>query len=164
MRLARITGAIAALLFAALAVLSNLWLQPAGQLVFDSRVAGYSLAEARAFLEVLNADQVALYLGLFRWIDTVFPVLLAVTLVALIANRKGRDLLRGVAAIAAFLYLFFDLRENALVARMLKTSENLSEELVASASMATMVKWGALAVSFGVLLWVIWRERRGARI
>lgn len=163
MKLARITGAGAALLFAALAVLSNLWLEPPGQLVFDSRVAGYSLAEAKAYLSVLSADQVTLYLGVFRWIDTVFPVLLCVTLVALTVNRKGRDLLRGVAVLGALLYLFFDLRENALVARILRAGEGLSEELVASASTATMMKWGALAVSLGLLLWVRRQERRRLR-
>jgi hypothetical protein len=48
--------------------------------VFDLRMGGYSLEEAKAFLSVLTPEARTTYLGPVAWLDTIFPALLAATL------------------------------------------------------------------------------------
>lgn len=138
-----------AVMFGALAVLSKFWLEPAGQVIFDSRVQGYDLAEAQAYLAAIDEGQRALYLGLFRTLDTAFPVLLALTLVVGVVIRApgALGLLRMIALAATVAYLALDLSENAVVAQILRSGETVTEALVARASGLTMGKWIALSVA-----------------
>ena len=163
MSLLRITLGVSGVLFVALAVLSKGWLEPGGALIFDSRVAGYDGAEARAYFTSLEPRAVDLYLGLFRVLDTFFPIFLTLAILLLARRTQGPI---GLAAIpAALAYLFFDLRENALVAEMLRAGKEMSDALVVSASGATLMKWVTLGTS-GLLLalahFMSRKERAGA--
>jgi len=137
-------GAVLALLLA-LAVLSKGWLEPGGLLIFDSRPWGYDLASAERYLAALGPEARALYLGPFRWLDTALPLLLTLGLVLMgRGTPKGWRLLAGLAAL---LYLWWDLVENARVAALLAPGVGLTEAAVAAASRATMAKWGCLAAA-----------------
>ncbi|NNE51128.1 MAG: hypothetical protein HKN30_01850 [Sulfitobacter sp.] len=145
MTLLRISAGLSMALFLALAVLSKGWLEPGGALVFDSRLRGYDADAARAYLAALGPDAVALYLGLFRVLDTCFPILLTLSIL-LLARRAGP--VPGVfPMIAVLAYLFFDLRENALVSEMLRAGAGVSDVLVQTASRATVLKWVLLGAS-----------------
>lgn len=148
--LLRLSLGLSVLLFLALAVLSKSWLEEGGMVIFDSRVLGYDRGTAEALIEALKEEQLALYLGLFRLLDTLFPIALCLTLL-LLARRLG-GIVAVLAGAAALAYLFFDLRENALVAEMLRSGTDLTDTLVASASSATLLKWTTLAASALCLL------------
>tara|TARA_R110002049_G_scaffold140930_6_gene302344 strand:+ start:1452 stop:1967 length:516 start_codon:yes stop_codon:yes gene_type:complete len=153
-------GGLAALLcFVALAVMSKFWLEPDGLIVFDSRLRGYDPAAARAYLAALSADQRALYLGAFRVLDTVFPIVLAGTLAGVIWRGAGVRLamVRVLALLMPGVYLMLDLTENALVAVILRGQA--TDATIVLASALTQGKWLVLAVA---MLLAVWAMRRGA--
>jgi hypothetical protein len=158
----RMTAGAALVLFAALAVLSKVWLEPPGQVIFDSRVTGYDLAAATAFLDVLNDDQRRLYLGVFRTLDTAFPLLLALSLGMAVTMRSaaGWSARAVFALMATVAYLAADLSENMLVAQILREEGALDAALVSQASALTISKWVTLAVALylTVLTWLKTRE------
>lgn len=149
-----------AVMFAALAILSKGWLEPGGLVIFDSRVQGYDLAAAEAYLGALSAGARALYLGVFRTLDTAFPVLLSLTLIVGIVTRApgALGLLRMIALAATVAYLALDLSENAVVAQMLRAPEALTADLVTQASKLTVGKWITLSVAT-FLTALTWRSR-----
>ncbi|MFC6583343.1 hypothetical protein [Sulfitobacter aestuariivivens] len=73
---------LAALVFLALFGVSKGMLEPAGMVIFDSRVWGYEPDEARRYLDGLDNMLLgrSTYLGIFRALDTVFPLLLTICL------------------------------------------------------------------------------------
>lgn len=164
-RLVRLSGAISLALFLVLAALSKGWLEPDGMLIFDSRLGGYSLAEADIYLGMLDAGQKQLYLGWFRWLDTVFPVLLTICLSGILWGqaRGVHPAMRLSLMVIPAAYLVMDLAENALVADMLRSAA-LDAESVALASGFTMAKWGFLALACAICLWAWrWAPKQRAR-
>ena len=151
----------AGLCFAALTVLTLGWLQPEGLAPFDSRLAGYSPEDARSYLAALPPEARALYLGPFRMLDTLFPVLLAATLAGLTwrLSEARHTLLRAALMLLPLDYLAADLAENAKVAQILAFGPEAPDLLIAVASRLTQFKWGALALSL-VALAVLWLLRR----
>ncbi len=156
----RITWALAAACFLALAVLSIGWLEPDGHKVFDSRLFGYSPEQAEAYLAALGPRARALYLGLFRGLDTVFPALLAVGLAGIILQRP-RGAMRVLALGAVLLYLVADYSENALVAALLRGGPDA--QTVWWASRATLTKWASLGGAAGLAALMAWRQGKGSR-
>lgn len=150
-RLVILLATLSVALFAVLAILSKGWLEPDGVLIFDSRVMGYDLAAAEAYLSALSPDARALYLGPFRQLDTVFPIVLGLTLVgALWLSSMDLSLLARIAILAVpVLYVWADLQENARVAGILSGGGG-DAALVAAASRLTQLKW--LTLGFGMLL------------
>ena len=151
-----VLAAATALCFVALTALSDgLKVQVASQSVaiFDARFFGYGPAQARAYLAGSSPEQAASYLGVFRQLDTLFPVLLCLALLgAMGLNRAGTS--RGglwVGCACAVLYLLSDLSENAHVAGLIRAGASVTDAAVAQASLRTLVKWGALALSFCVV-------------
>lgn len=162
--LTRACGLAALFCFVVLAVLSKTQIEPGGMVIFDSRLAGYSLEDARAFVAALSADQRAAYLGPFRVIDTVFPVLLTAYLwrniwVGTTGESAG---MRTSALLGPALYLVFDLMENAQVATMVRADAVLDAALVGRTSTLTQAKWMCLALSLLVMFWA-WRFARKER-
>ena len=145
-------------LFFGLALVSKGWLEPSAHFVFDSYVTGYSAETARAYLAALTAEQTALYLGLFRWLDTVFPFTLALTLGGFIwVQASGATKpLRVLAAVSPGVYLVFDLSENAAVAYLLRTGPEVAEAAIRQASACTVGKWISLGLAALVGIWA-WR-------
>ena len=151
----------AAILFATLLVLTELYLSPEGLAPFDARLFGYSSDEADAYLAALAASGgTALYLGLFRALDTVFPLLLTLAFLgALWVNTHG--FWRGVRlvfVICPLVYLTADLWENARVAQILTVGLPTSPEYVALTSMVTRAKWAAVLACWMLIL-VCWRRQ-----
>lgn len=121
----------------------QLFAGPDGLPPFDLRITGYSVEEARAYLDALHPMQIHLYVGLVRMLDSVFPLLFSiwiwVTLWALGAWR---------VALIAPVYLGLDLGENLLIGQMLKQGPNgLDPETVAWASALTVAKFAAVGLA-----------------
>ncbi|KIN61893.1 hypothetical protein Z946_749 [Sulfitobacter noctilucicola] len=156
--LLKLTGAVSALLFAVLALMSLAWLQADGMGVFDARFGGYGVDESRSYIAALSDDQTALYQGAFRQIDTVFPILLAITLIGVIWQhaRNVNAVVRGVIALSPCVYLALDLAENAAVAHMLTTGPQVSAGAILQASAYTVAKWISLALAMLLAVWA-WR-------
>jgi hypothetical protein len=164
-RLVKLSCAISLVLFLVLAALSKGWLEPDGALIFDSRLGGYTLAEAQAYLGMLDAGQKQLYLGWFRWLDTVFPVLLTFFLSGVLWGQAPgvHPAMRLSLLIIPAAYLVMDLVENALVADMLRSAA-LDAETVTLASGFTMAKWSFLALACAICLWAWrWAPKQRAR-
>ena len=135
--------------------------------IFDARFR-YSYHAAEAFLAALTNDGRKLYYEL-RLLDTIFPVLLAVSLGGgvLLLTRGRRLSIRLVALIPPIAGAVFDLSENALVAEILQdaaTGVMPDPAMVAAASYRTSMKWisdyGSLATVASLYLVRIQRARR----
>lgn len=115
--------------------------------IFDVRATGYSPEAARDFLSVLSEQGRARYLGPMRALDTVFPALLAVTLVLGVWRFFGRSVAIAFSVVAV-LAAILDYRENAAIADMLRLEpEAVTNEIVRTASALTMSKWACYLVA-----------------
>ena len=127
----------------------------------DTRVAGYSVQDARDFLDVIGAEGRAAFFGYFRWVDTVFPPMLTLSLIALFRHFAGADAARGTKfyALLPFAYLAADLTENSFLKQL--QFNNDFEQAVGYAASATILKYIALALAVAVL--VIFARRRRSK-
>ncbi len=157
-RILKIMGLQSAALFIALVVLAKFMIEPEGFTIFDSHFGGYSVAEARDFLTALSEKQTQTYLGLFRTLDTVFPVLLALTLAGVIWTqaRAMHVAVRAVIALSPCVYLGLDLAENASIALLLVTGPQVSAGAILQASAYTVAKWISLTLAMLLAVWA-WR-------
>lgn len=139
-------------LYAALAWVSVTGLLPAaGDLApFDMRLTGYSVEDARAYLEALSTAGRDLYLGTVRQLDTAFPVVFGAWLAALVW-RTARGMMtwsRLVLTLPAWGYAVMDLCENALVADLLRAgAEGFDPQIAVLASEFTVTKYALLVLS-----------------
>jgi hypothetical protein len=145
--------------FGVLFVLSEMYLG-AGEGLLDGRLGGYSVDDVAVYLGFLTPDARAFYLGTFRLLDTVIPLLIAVALAAIIWSYSARVL--RVLAVLPFIYLGFDWYENALVAQIVTAGlKELDADLIARASLMTSAKWLFMLVSLGAAI-LGWRKARAA--
>ncbi|NIY80019.1 hypothetical protein HCZ23_11135 [Celeribacter sp. HF31] len=146
-------GVYAAMVGGTLAMIAR----DAGMPAFDMRPWGMSEAQARDFLSALSDDGRALYQGPQRWLDAVYPALLALTVIWSARWAAGHWLwvFRLVFA-AAVLCMLADYAENIAVAGLLGQSpEDVSAAEIARATLFTRLKAasGAVAMTlWGVLL------------
>lgn len=135
--------------------------QAGGLPIFDLRLHGYDFAAAQAFLTALSGSGRAFYLGTAQQIDTVFPALVAVSLLVALW-RLSRGWLRLLAVALPLGAMAFDYLENARVAAMLRADPGeVSAAMVAVASDATVAKFALLAASLALLLGLlVWRSVR----
>lgn len=114
-----------------------------GQVPFDMRPFGYGLDEAKDLLEGLQQDGRRYYLTRQIPLDTVYPALLALTLISTICwiglGLPHSKLVRvGIAfSVAA---AFFDYAENLGVAVIILNWPNMNSGLVDATSTATVLK------------------------
>lgn len=125
---------------------------------FDMRPAGYTFAEARAFIAALPAPEVTFYLAVQQKLDLAYPALLAATLffaiAALLPARLGGW--RWLVALIAIPGSVFDYLENAAVAAMLRSgADGLDPQLVQAASRWTLLKSGFTTAAMVLLLTLI---------
>ena len=143
--------------FGALVVVYEIYLS-AGDGLLDVRLIGYDVGAVTNYLELLSNEARAFYLGPFRTLDTIVPPLLALTFIALIWSL-GQKFWR-VTVIFPLIYVFADLRENALVGQILRAGpKNLDGDMISSASDMTQLKWLFTVLSLAVVLW-LWRKGR----
>lgn len=135
---------------------------------FDMRPMGYGLADARAFLSALSEEGRDFYLSVQHRLDLAYPPLLALTLCLglwIMAPLRGSMLLLVLIAMP-LLAMIADLAENRLVAQMLGTPpQELSEDLVAMASTATVLKsvLTIIAMTLLLLFTTLWGWRKWRR-
>ena len=127
-----------------------------GALPFDLRPFGYGLMEARIYLQHLSPTGTALYQGVFRLTDTIFPIVFTLTL-CLPLRGRGQ-----VWFLPALIYGLCDLAENLAVARMLLVGPEVEAQAVALAAGFTQGKFATVIVAvvlalFGALQ--AWRNR-----
>jgi len=137
-----------------------------GMFPFDLRPAGYSGDEARAYLSALGAEQRAFYAGVQHKLDTLYPGLMAASLVLayhLLYPRVAAWVLTPVALAAAT----FDWLENAAVSAMLRVEPAaVTDAMITTASGWTVWKSSTVPVALGILIaglvrrW--WLKRRAA--
>ena len=136
--------------------LPQLLAEAGGALPFDLRPLGYSAMEARIYLQHLSPQGTALYQGDFRLMDTIFPILLTLTM-CLPLQRRGE-----VWFMPALAYGICDLAENLAVARMVHTGPEVAAQAVALASGFTEGKFATVSVALVLALWAAlqaWRNR-----
>lgn len=161
-RIVRGAAVLALLFLLALLVLSKGWLEPADLLIFDSRFGGYSLTEAQRYLEALGAEGRLLYLGIYRWLDTLFPVLTTLALGGVIWLNTAlfNSAIRLLLLCAPIAYVMLDLGENALVAELLRADFISNQSVVDRASQLTQAKWLMLMASSLLAAGSWWIGRR----
>lgn len=162
MNLAKVWRGLAlltAMLYAGLAWLwyAELISVTGGALPFDGRHFGYSVDEARAYLDVLPQTAREAYLGSIRTLDTVFPISLCCLLAAPIFVM-GSGLWR-LLMILPLAYLGVDFWENAQVATLLR-ADVPSDDMIRLASRLTVTKFALIALSVIALAGVFVTRRR----
>ncbi len=121
-----------------------------GLTILDARLLGYGLEDARLFLRELSPLGKARYLGPMRVLDSVFPALLALTLIAVAFRVTGR--LALAAGATALVAAGLDYAENAAVAGLLRRgADGIDAEAVAIACGLTMAKFALYGAAFGLL-------------
>lgn len=157
-----LVAGLAAACFAALGVLTKRHLSPDGLDPFDAHLTGYTHGEARGYIAALaETGGTEVYLGLYRQLDTAFPVLLTLTFLGAIwiASRALPMLVRLAFALAPVGYLWADLTENARVADMLRAGDAVDPSMVGSASTFTQIKWSFVGLSVIFLLGLLGYRR-----
>lgn len=142
----------------------------AGGLVpFDMRPGGYDFSEALAFVSALTGAGASFYLDVQQKLDIAYPALISLTLffaiAALLPSRLGRW--RWVVAALVLPVAGFDYLENHAVAMMIEAGPNgLTADLVATASMWTVLKSSAsmLAMTSLLILLVVRTIRAAFRL
>lgn len=128
----------------------------AGGLVpFDLRPAGYSAAEARAFLGALSTEGRALYLGRQAALDLVYPALLAAVLVLAFRHLAASwgPAWRAVLVALPLAGAGFDYLENLRVRRLLIAGPaEATDAMIAAASLATVIKSVLSSLAFAALV------------
>ena len=114
-----------------------------GQVPFDMRPLGYGPAEAAVLLDGLTADGRAYYLTHQIPLDTIYPAMLALTLVAMnrwFGQRMKSNKLVRLGIVSSLGAAVFDYAENLGVATMILTWPEPANSLVHAASIATIAK------------------------
>lgn len=129
-----------------------------GLLPFDLRVGGYDLDAALRYLVALPPEGVALYLGPIALLDTVFPVLLGLTL--LWWMRPLATPFGLVCALAALGYVALDLLENRATGALVAGGAfGLTPDAVRAASLLTQGKFMALGLACVLAARAAWMRR-----
>ena len=155
----------------AIYALMVLWTLPgiaadAGSPAFDMRPAGYSHAEAQAFLGGLTDSGRSIYEGPQRVLDLAYPALLALVLSwsAFWATHDRAPAIGLAICALALLGMCADYAENAAVARMLTAgADGISEAQVGWAARFTLVKSGATTLAMVALLLMVVRRVVGGQ-
>ncbi|SMX23501.1 hypothetical protein [Boseongicola aestuarii] len=124
-----------------------------GLVPFDMRPLGYGPTDAAALLDALGADGRWYYLSRQIPLDTLYPALLALTLIATIywlsQRRPDRMLTRAAIALSIACALL-DYLENLGIAVMISNWPDIPTALVYATSTVTIAK--SLATTLAVLL------------
>jgi hypothetical protein len=134
-----------------------------GRAVFDMLPAGYSYAEAQAFLAALSPDGADFYLRVQHRLDLIYPALLAISTGWAMVRLAPHWRWRPALLLAPIPGMVFDYLENRAVSVMLLAgADGLTPEMVAQASRFSQLKAILSTLSLGLLLILIlaWAFRR----
>ena len=132
-----------------------------GHVPFDMRPFGYGPTEAATLLEALGVEGRAYYLSHQIALDTLYPAMLTLTLIATICwfgqRMPNRNLVRFGVAISIGIALF-DYVENLGIAAMIWSWPEVSVPLVFATSTATILKsaFTTVAVLLTLLVGFSW--------
>jgi len=135
-----------------------------GHLPFDMRPVGYSPQDATAIVGGLGAEGRQYYLQRQIPLDTLYPALLALTLIFAMrwfGSRIANDRLVRVGIILAVGAALCDYAENLGIVAMIWSWPNLSDALVHASSAASMSKSVLTTLAFLCLMLVgaLWARR-----
>ena len=119
-------------------------------LPFDLRPAGYSQADAAGLLDALGEAGRQYYLTKQIPLDTLYPALLALTLISTLrwrAARFGPTLMTRIGGPLAILAAAFDYLENLGIVFMLLAGAGADPKLVHAASIASILKSALTSVA-----------------
>jgi hypothetical protein len=116
--------------------------------LLDGRLNGYDVEAVTRYLALLAAENRQYYIGPFSALDTIVPPLLAATFTAIIWTL-GSTFWR-ITVVFPLFYLIADLRENALVGKILQVTTT-DAETVSRASDMTQLKWLFTVLSLAVV-------------
>lgn len=117
---------------------------------FDLRPTGYSQADAASLLDALGETGRHYYLTRQIPLDTLYPALLALTLISTLrwrAARFGPTLMTRIGGPLAVMAAVFDYLENLGIVFMLLAGAGSHPTLIHAASMATILKSGSTSVA-----------------
>jgi len=117
---------------------------------FDLRPAGYSQADAAVLLDALGEAGRQYYLTWQIPLDTLYPALLALTLISTLrwcAVRFGPTLMTRIGGPLAILAAAFDYLENLGIVFMLLAGAESHPTLIHAASIATILKSALTSVA-----------------
>ncbi len=127
----------------------------------DLALTGYGPDDVAAYFARLDRPAVLHAVGPFRWLDYLFPPLLALGLAALFRCLGGRGGAALAGAVLAVIYGLADLSENVLIDSMIRGWPNLPDNAtVIRAALATRIKFAALGFALLALGLVWWKRRR----
>ena len=131
-----------------------------GMRIFDNRPFGYDFETSKQFLSQLSPDGYALYTGLQRKLDTLFPTLMAISLtwaLWIMTDLMEKPYRIGIC-LAAFIGPMCDLTENHFVGQMLALGpEAITEDLVRTASTFSVTKWVLDILAVVTFLFLSWQ-------
>lgn len=134
-----------------------------GHVPFDMRPFGYGSIEAATLLEALGVEGRAYYLSHQIALDTLYPFMLALTLIATICwfgqRMPNRRLVRFGIAISVGSALF-DYVENLGIAAMIWSWPEISVPLVYATSSATVLKSALTTLAVLLTLLVVFNWTR----
>jgi len=132
---------------------------------FDLRPTGYSQADAASLLDALGQTGRQYYLTRQIPLDTLYPALLALTLISALRWRAanfGPTLMTGIGGTVAILAAAFDYLENLGIVFMLLAGAGSHPTLIFAASMATILKSALTSVAilavFATMLSVLFQR------
>jgi len=142
----------------------------AGVLPFDLRPTGYSQVYAEGLLQALGESGRHYYLTRQIPLDTLYPALLALTLISALRWRSfrfGPTLMTKIGGALAILAATFDYLENVGISLMLLAGSESDLALVKAASTASILKsaltTAAILAVIASLLSVLFRRMLSAR-
>ena len=150
-------------IYAALVTIGVTRLAPEAQGLqpFDLRIAGYTMIEARDYLQALTPRGFALYAGPIWWLDTIFPPLMGLTLAWWMRPLNG--LFGFVCVTCATVYVGLDWAENYFVQSILNGGPDfMNYGSVVAASVMTQCKFAAFALCAVLAARQSWRRVRAA--
>lgn len=132
-----------------------------GHIPFDMRPMGYGPADAKALLDALGAQGGAYYLTRQIPLDTIYPAMLAMFLIATMrwfGNRIPGSRLVRIGILFSVGAALFDYGENLGIAAMIWSWPNPPAPLIYAASTASIFKSAltTLAVFSVLLIGIIW--------
>jgi hypothetical protein len=138
-----------------------------GRVVFDMLPAGYSYAEAQAFVAAFSPEGADFYIRVQHRLDLIYPALLAISTGWAMVRLAPRWRWRPALLLVPIPGMVFDYLENRAVAAMLAAgADGLTPEMVAQASRYSQLKAVFSTLSLGLLLVLIlasafrrWRAR-----
>jgi hypothetical protein len=140
-----------------------------GRAVFDMLPAGYSYAEAQAFLAALSPEGADFYLRVQHRLDLIYPALLAISTGWAMVRLAPRWWWRPALLLVPIRGMGFGWVESRAVAAMLSAgADGLTPEMVAQASRFSQLEGVFRTLSLGlrlvrILAWVFRRWRARAR-